>query len=95
MDESNNDPLGLLDANENTAKTKYEVPTLDRTLSQEFYPPEKCPVSPIGMTGRSSRFAGADPAETSRFGGMVRESNYTRNSTTRETIKEEIEDRKV
>ena len=29
MDESNNDPLGLLDVNE----PKYQVPALDRTLS--------------------------------------------------------------
>ena len=54
MDEKNNE-LFIRDSGAITEVSKYEIPTLDRTLSQEFQPPIQCPVSPIGM-GTSSRF---------------------------------------
>ena len=91
MDESNNDPLGLLDVNE----PKYEVPALDRTLSQDLTNQgPNVPVSPIEMS-KSIRFTETNPAETSRFGGLAaRESTHGgKNSATGETSN--VEDSKV
>jgi hypothetical protein len=66
----------------NSYASKYEVPMLDRTLSDENFgerPLEQMPVSPIAM-GQSTRFTDVNPAETSRFGGVAQQDSNSKSN---------------
>ena len=58
----------------NSYASKYEIPIMDRTLSTEFRPEmsaDQVPVSPIELAKSANQFPDANPAETSRFGGVA------------------------
>ena len=65
--EENNQPS---DAKNLSHASKYEIPVLDRTLSNGALaarPGQKVPVSPIAPM----QLTETNPAETSRFGGVA------------------------
>ena len=72
--------VGVSDPKITSHASKYEIPDLDRTLSNDAIaskPVEQVPVSPIP----AGRFTSANIAETSRFGGALQNSNsHSKNS---------------